>query len=293
VPKQNVPVEQVTFAGGLITEANPLNFPPNASLDEVNFVAEKDGTRRRRLGMTYETDHTVINSTVVPTADNKVVFSSFVWENAGGDPERQVSVVQSGSVIKFFDTLTTPLSGAELYSYDTGTTHSTFFSFAVVDGTLVVAVGQKDILLFHYDSGVISETTDILRTRDMFGVDDSLAISQRDGSLTVEHTYNLRNQSFSVPRLPLTGDTVVDTIGEFEGEASVFPSNADAVHYNLYPNVSESNRTADRFNVKDLTANPPGTTPAASGHFIIDALERGASRLVEYADLLSQHPELS
>lgn len=40
-----------TFVRGLITEASQLTFPDDASLDERNFVLDKDGGRRRRFGM--------------------------------------------------------------------------------------------------------------------------------------------------------------------------------------------------------------------------------------------------
>jgi hypothetical protein len=40
-----------TFVKGLVTEAGPLTYPENASLDEENFVLNRDGSRQRRLGM--------------------------------------------------------------------------------------------------------------------------------------------------------------------------------------------------------------------------------------------------
>ena len=47
MPRQTVPAEVNTFVKGLITEASPLTFPDNASLDELNFILNKDGSRRR------------------------------------------------------------------------------------------------------------------------------------------------------------------------------------------------------------------------------------------------------
>ncbi len=43
-----------SFIKGLVTEASPLTFPENASIDEQNFVLNRDGSRSRRLGIDYE-----------------------------------------------------------------------------------------------------------------------------------------------------------------------------------------------------------------------------------------------
>ena len=300
--KQLSPVEQTTFAQGLITEANPLTFPVNASIDEDNFVINRDGTRQRRLGMNLEVGYQAINTTVIPTAAAKVVFSTYSWENAGGSSETTVSVVQSGPVLKFFDALQTPLSSNEIYSYDTGVDQSTFFSFAVVDGLFVVATGEKEILVFKYLSGVITEESLTLKIRDLFGVEDidgttdlteAAGLLVRPVTLSQDHRYNLRNQSFNVPRATKTSETATDTITNFFTVASLYPSNVDTVHHALYPNVDETNKTVERFHAEDLDKNPLGTFPSAKGFFIIDAMERGASRLSEYALLLGNYGSLT
>ena len=46
-----------SFVKGLVTEANQLTFPENASVDEANFVLNRDGSRYRRLGVDYETGY--------------------------------------------------------------------------------------------------------------------------------------------------------------------------------------------------------------------------------------------
>lgn len=303
--KQRSPVEQTSFVKGLITEANPLAFPLDASLDENNFVIKRDGTRRRRLGMDYENSYTIHNTTVTPPSDNKTVFSSFTWENAGGDPTLHIGVVQSGSVLKFFNLATNPVSGNLLYTYDTGVSHNTFISAATVDGFFVVATGEKNILIFSYTSGVISASTSYLTVRDTFGVGDTAAsgtvditkgsgLQYRPTVLTQAHRYNLRNQSFGIPRATKSFDFQVDTISEYVAYNLVYPSNSDYVPYALYPDVSKtSNPTIDRFHAVDLFNSPPGSFPAAKGYFIIDAMERGASRVAEYSTLLATYPFLN
>lgn len=50
-----------TFIKGLITEAGELTFPEDASIDELNCLLERDGSRRRRLAVELETSN--VNST--------------------------------------------------------------------------------------------------------------------------------------------------------------------------------------------------------------------------------------
>ena len=54
MPQSNQTGEFNTFVGGLVTEASPLTFPENASIDEANFELDRNGSRSRRLGMDYE-----------------------------------------------------------------------------------------------------------------------------------------------------------------------------------------------------------------------------------------------
>ena len=49
--RQEINQEFNTFVGGILTEANPINFPAGFSLDERNFILERSGTRRRRYGL--------------------------------------------------------------------------------------------------------------------------------------------------------------------------------------------------------------------------------------------------
>ena len=52
--RQDINTEFNTFVGGILTEANPINYPKGYTLDEENFILERDGTRRRRRGLDFE-----------------------------------------------------------------------------------------------------------------------------------------------------------------------------------------------------------------------------------------------
>lgn len=49
--RQKAQLEVNQHVVGLITEAGRLNFPPNASIYEKNFILHPSGKRQRRTGM--------------------------------------------------------------------------------------------------------------------------------------------------------------------------------------------------------------------------------------------------
>jgi hypothetical protein len=82
-----------TFVGGIITEANPLTFPPNAALDINNYALNKTGSISRRLGIDFEVDHVEIDSGVSTGASGEAAINSFSWNNVGGNPALRIVVV--------------------------------------------------------------------------------------------------------------------------------------------------------------------------------------------------------
>lgn len=121
-------------------------------------------------------------------------------------------------------------------------------------------------------------------------------ISLRPTQITYAHIYNLRNQTWAIPRLNWTGDDVstMDPIWVFVYAANKYPANSDSINPFIYANTSsDNNRDAERFNVQDCVANPIGSSLAPRGYFIIDAMDRGASRLAAMASLQAQYRNLS
>lgn len=301
--RQTSGLEFSNFVAGLVTEASPMNFPANASLDEQNFVLNKDGSRHRRLGLDFESNSIQITTGVSVPANNSVEVNTYRWSNAGGSPDKTLVVVQVGNEIRVFDADITPLSHGLIYTTTlVQAGQSTPFSFAVVDGVLVVAAGIPEIYLFEYDGTVINSSTVRLLVRDLFGVGDTLdgvdlrsgsGISVRPTSMTNTHAYNLRNQTWGEPR-DVGKSSLYDTITAFyldQGE-NVYPSNADVTTYSIYPNTAAGG-VVDEFWPKNAKQTLVGTTPAPRGYFIIDALSRGASRVSEYAKLLDKDSRLN
>lgn len=304
MPRNYQPVEFNTFVGGLVTEASPLNFPTNASLDEENFVLNKDGTRSRRLGMQFESGYQVIESSSA-LVNGEIVTSSFKWSNAGGLSTNTIICVQMGNTIDFFKGNAEIVSQNKLYTYTfAGLTPIEKFSYASVDGKLIVATGQKQICVFQYDTTnpnpatAFSVSFKSLLIRDFFGLDDGswrvgTGISTRPSGDTGNHLYNLRNQGWAVPRPAWGGgDAPVDVIQAFVGAAGKYPSNADNITSYIYANTDSSagSKTIDRFDAQNIASNPPSNTEGPVGYFIIDALDRGNSRKAVITDLASKYP---
>jgi hypothetical protein len=321
---QKVPIEVNVFVKGLITEASPLTFPENASIDERNFVLNRDGTRNRRLGM-----DSLGAITNVPTElEEGKVFSAFEWENAGGVANKLLIVVQYGKDLMVFNLSEgTPVL---VTSFDLKTeTNSDKLemekgSFASVDGLLVGVFGEHSILKFEYvtNSNTINVTKTFLKIRDQFGIevayeraertrvleggetkfypfrsisdmldDDAVQVRPfRDNSPNL-HFYNLRNQSWGRPResvrLPTKAEGVLDPIEEFDTSTGFIPSNADAVPVGLI-NYAEEVGAPVRFVAKELGLTPLASSASARGFFVIDALRRGISRKEQYTNMFAE-----
>lgn len=173
MPRNVAPIEQNTFVAGLITEASPLTFPQNASLDEENFVLSKKGSRARRLGMDLEDNYVSVDSGVTATAGDEVIVTSFKWQNVGGNAAQTIIVVQVDYKLFFFDASSQPLSAGLLgtWTYDASQVNRKI-SYASVDGMLVVVTGGKDIDTYTFDGGQINKISRRLKIRDLFGVTD-------------------------------------------------------------------------------------------------------------------------
>lgn len=305
MPRNYNVVEINKFNAGLITDASPLTTPDNSSLDEDNFVLNIDGSRNRRFGMDLELGYEEIVSDVVYSSSEQIKVRPFRWDNAGGDPERYIQVVQIGNSLDFFHMADLSISPNYFHreSFPTSSLSSRF-SFSVVDGILVAVNGDKEVYLFEYsDPDIITRSTRRLQIRDFFGVDDiddgsditrGSEVQNRPTTLSGNHTYNLRNQTWGIPRIRGNEENVVDPILSFWANAGVYPSNSDSVVQALYPDANDpDNRTTERFFFDDLFRNPLGTNRAPQGYYIIDALDRGASRMSNEVDNLARYPQLS
>lgn len=332
--RQKATVKINQFIGGLNTEANPLNFPDGVTFSEQNSEIMRDGSRRRRDGFDLDVGSVSVNTGVLLQEGRLIARNQFRWDNPGGESNKQFLVVQVGNYMGIHDISSGDTPGPVLYSKTfLDKSYDKPLGFTVIDGVLVVASKQATIYTFTYADGVITEDSGKLLVRDFWGVEDTygnvdlsspMGISLRPNSLTDAHIYNLRNQTFSTPKVSGNDDTVtlVDPIDLFATKAAalssgsfwgsywatifpssganphpltqLYPSNADNVVRFFYPDANlASNRIVERFNAESMLQTPPGSSKAPSGYFVIDSLDRGASRLAQIASLYSTNTALA
>ena len=291
--RQTSPIEVKSWVSGLVTEASPLTYPENASIEEDNFILNTDGTRQRRLGIDFELESANITTSITSST---APINLFNWKNVAGDASKEFIVVQVGNEVTILDqTDILAYNIMHVKLFDTSLVN-TRFTFTSIDGMLVVATGEADVSVLEYvNDATWNWTTSRIKVRDLFGIEDNWnnfdlkagdEVSTRPAELTDAHNYNLRNQTWGISRRT-SGALVMDPIksfnlygGSLTVPSSLYPSNADQVTQALYADTDDaSNRTVDRFHPADVWDNPIGNFAAASGHFIIDLLERGASRV--------------
>jgi len=298
MPKQATKAEVNNFVKGLISEASPLNFPPNCSIDEANFELNRNGTRSRRLGFDLEGSHTYL-----PIPSEALTYqlspSTFKWTDAGGRSGETLLAVQFANVIKFFDLNKESLSTDGLVgtlTLDSATfPKNTRYSFGSVDGKLVVAAGISSIAVITLGDGYsFSVTYDTLKTRDVWGVEGLTVEGQkyeRDplyrgstlavGGVDKHHAYNLRNQSWGVPRKDETG-AVKDPLRIFANSlGNKLPSNSETVWPGLQYQPVTSGTPFERVYPSLYDDALGADIKAPKGYFIIDVVNRGVSRTTE------------
>lgn len=307
MPIQTAAQEINSFSKGIITEASPLTFPENSSINENNLVIENDGSRRRRYGMDFEPGRSIVSTSQIVT-DN-LAYSSFVWKSPGGFTGIEFVVVQTGTQIFIFNSTIRPVSGSLVFSTSLNVDPSRGLSFTAVDGLLIIASNTREILVLDWNGTNIAQSSGRLKVRDLFGVQDIISganmlegtnVSLRPDSITSAHTYNLRNQTYAIPRYHYDANDLRDPIKSFVdihnfyGRPVKYPANSDNVVTYLYADVNfDDDRNSRRYMVTDAVNNPLGTNRASIGYFIIDALERGSSRMEELSKLQTQYPQLA
>lgn len=265
MPKQGSRAEVNTFVRGLITEASPLNFPANASLDEVNFELKRDGTRRRRLGMAVESGSSFRS---VPNLSSDSTTNTYVWSGVNGDYSLEFLVVQIGNVLEFFNTNLKPTINQIIGSVTLPFSPNVRYSFASINGRLVVAGGSVSFYSIEYNNGTFKSTSRNLKVRDVWGIQESDVPTEADDTfqpitLTETHKYNLQNQSWAIPRKNKEG-VLVDPVAYYFADLTKYPSSSETVWNGLQFQPVETNRTETPGEATSTTTGNSGSGDTTS-----------------------------
>lgn len=283
--RQPIQAEHTSFIKGLITEASPFTYPENASLEDENFVLNIDGSRQRRPGIEVEDGYNWI-SLGVDVKSTQAAVSSFTWNTVANNQGLNFSVVQVGNNIYFFKSSVGSVSGNKINGGNAisipGDATKTM-SFTALYGLLIVVHGTETVYILSYNASndTITTTQKRILIRDLFGVDDGLAVDTRPTSLSTTHSYNLRNQgwpySIKTTDSALTSTFDSDPVSQTFSVMGWYPSNSDIVWAAKVSSAKEA-VAINSFYPPELAKTVFGSTLAPRGKIIIDAFNRGANR---------------
>jgi len=258
---QSANKEYNSFTKGIITEANGINFPENASIDEANFVLNRNGSRQLRLGMDFEANYT---STAVSSMTSAAIgVSCHEWVNAGNTVANQFAVVQVGDKLLVYNAAATTISSSLIATIDASTAiidETKEIQSACGMGFFFFTSGSGLPAVLEYVNNTISIRYINLSIRDFFGVNDGLAVSAKPASLSDTHKYNLYNQGWDASKNTAT----------YTNRGS-YPSNAEIWYV--------AKNSTDDFAAAKLDKIDFGTSAAPKGRYIISAFDRSADRI--------------
>lgn len=268
-----------TFVKGLVTEANPLTYPENASLDEDNFVLKRNGSRERRLGIDYETGY-ALNATGIASASIEGSRQSFhKWENPGGDTTRSIGIIRIYNKLWFIDLLTDAPSANLLNGGSPITIVGLLdaeIETSVINNILVLVssdLAKPVKLTYDPSTDVVSQENVSIKVRDIWGINDGYDVTARPTTLSTPHKYNLRNQGWSTKIVSTCGTDAIDCTYSTN---SSYPSNADIWTLGKIGDASSANY--QKYDPATMVRNSVDNSAAAKGSYIIDAFLRGADR---------------
>ena len=268
------------FTKGLITEASPLTFPENASLDERNFVLNRNGSRSRRLGLDYEGGYTLTSTGFSSAAIQTGKQAFYKWDTPGGDTTVAIGVIRILDKLWFIDLLTNApstnllnggssitLSGLSTGEIETATINN---KLIIVSEDLTYPV----LLAYNSTTDTVTQSNITVEVRDIWGVDDGLLVNNRPSTLSNSHKYNLRNQGWSPTVQTSTG---ADAIDRTFTQLTVYPSNADTWVTGKITNPSSAD--FEKYDGDTLERNSTSNYQVAKGSYVLDAFNRGTERI--------------
>lgn len=296
-----------TYVKGLITEASPLTYPEDTSIDEDNCLIFPKGNRTRRLGADFEDSYQLSTHEIADPSTTPIV--EFVWSSVNNDALTSFLCTQVGGVIYFYNIYASPISsGLKSFSVDltsyaaSGATdiESSPIQMDSGKGFLFVAGEKINPLVIEYDPDTDTidvEAIDIL-IRDFEGVDDGLGVDEEPTTLSAEHQYNLQNQgwfgstSTTAKTVTLFGRQVTTTLAssinhiqKYKDVIGRYPGNNKQWILGKTQVESERGYFIGDFSPNLLNKSHVGNTRAPRGHYIVSAFNVDRSAVSGIAGL--------
>lgn len=283
------------FIQGLITEATGVNFPEKAVAECWNVRFEKTGNVTRRLGYAYENDEISVGGSV-----ELGVCKSFLWKAVGTDGSKTFLVIQSGSLVSFYEPDSDGNFGPGLKSFgiDLDTYKTSIVGVSVAEAEAGISAGNGKLFINHpycepiyaiydSDSDSISVTQYTIFVRDMEGVDDGLEPGQRPSSLSNLHKYNLWNQGWNQPKVNWGNEWEGYPLNIWHSVLSVYPSNNDVWWWGR--GVSSNGTEGLVSRVIRLVSKSTGFAP--KGHYIFNAFSMNRASMSGVSGVPSKSSE--
>ncbi len=262
-----------TFVRGLITETSPLNFPENASIDELNCDLERTGKRKVRKGIDFDSAGSLSSWTL----DQGQPTAEFTWTNVSGQSGVEFLVIQTGATLRFYDKSETVVSDGEksftvdLNAYTASNDYiveNERVSGATIGSHFVVASRAIETIILTYDvdSDSVSATQMNPKVRDFDWQGDTTTYFDRvsAGAVTAARKYDTFNTGW-VSRagdIEASNTKVLDTFQSDTGGS--WPELNNPWHAGKDPTADE------KFKTKLWERAGRGNTLIANGHFILD-----------------------
>lgn len=267
------------FNKGLLTEFSELNFPEEASIDELNCDLFKAGNRTKRKGFNPE----VGSSPVSGPFQQGSLFHTTNWTNVGGDPSTEFLVVQSGGKLRFYRKGDAPLSEQVVNTSKTsGAIYQLDLSPYSVSGGLGSDASKIDAASFNGDLVVVSPQINPIQIE--YNTEDGVfKVTQIEFRIRdFEWQGPRENYSFTSLLNPAPSDRQYDTMncGWSGGPSDIGDAvrNAYVTAKGGWPPLTHpwySGKDSNgSFQVAEWEKVYSGTSLIGNGHFILDLWER-------------------
>jgi len=278
MPQQMDQTIRNTFSKGLLTEFSELNFPTEASVDELNCTLFKAGNRTKRLGLEYEASYELSTNVY----DEGVLSGSYSWDNVGEDSDVQFAVVQIGSLLRFYEKGEGALSGSAVPVSDSDSSdyilnmntfnkvggegaQSSHVDVTSINGRLVVASPQIETFYIERDEADGSFSTHLID----FKIRDFTYLSDRV-DLTSEGTSPpTANRAYDTANCGWVGDNGEAALASYEASNSAYPP----LSHPWYSGKASNSL----FSIVQWEQVYSGNTLIVNGHFILDLFTQNRS----------------